>query len=136
MPGEQSTAPRVIYLQTEGGEGEPLDPAIDEVTWCQDMINDDDVAYILCSEFNDVSVKLEAMNHTAELQASIIVELKEKCERTEAELAEVSGEMVRRTARAVSIGGELQKSYELNAALKKENEQLKNPSRRLGFGQT
>ena len=37
--------PKKIYLQIVDDEGNELDPMKDEVTWCWDKINDNDVEY-------------------------------------------------------------------------------------------
>ncbi len=39
------TIPKKIYLQIVDDEGNELDPMKDEVTWCWDKINDNDVEY-------------------------------------------------------------------------------------------
>lgn len=57
---------KVIYLQYYE-EGESIDERIEaeEKTWCEDKINDDDVEYILKSEYDHLHSELAALKEAS-----------------------------------------------------------------------
>jgi len=54
------TPPKVIYLQWYDAEnGEELNALEEQVTWCEDCINDTDVAYVLASRIAELESDLD-----------------------------------------------------------------------------
>lgn len=51
----------IIYLQTHDDDGHPWD----EVTWCQDRINDTDVPYVRMDKYQEAVDLLQRMQHWA-----------------------------------------------------------------------
>lgn len=47
------TPPKVIYLQWYDEDGNEVDPHGGDVTWCDDRINDTDVAYIRADDMQE-----------------------------------------------------------------------------------